>query len=311
MKTEVIIGFRPSVDEVKASLPAALRHLSRSVRKSKFVSLGGATADCPLDPRDLDLLIDWGREQVEGRSRIRLLRIVERYDLADFGAVPAVELVASDQLDDTCFIRNFKTAFQAVWDCTSCERARWTQVSAWQVRPYPRVDFQQTMTQEWIVSSRARQVLGEGSFAFQDLLGGSNWQQLVVKEQFHLHVESSSLRLWQVCPGCGQPVIIFPEDLVEGSYSSHSGITVARDRPLTISLPETPGWKIAAADLPFGNFEHVPPTPRNRIGEPIKLEQQHLGGMYPKRALVVSLETARRLTENRISGIVFRPVVVA
>jgi len=311
MKTEVVIGFRPTADEVKSSLPAALCSLSRSIRKSKFPLLDGATAHCPIDPRDLDLLIEWGREWVDGKSRIRLIQINEKYELADFETLPAVELVASDELDDTCFIRNFKSAFRAEWDCSSCKRARWTQVGDLQVRPYGRVDCQQTMTHDWLLSSRAREALGEGAFTFRELLGGSSWQQLSVTEQFHLHMDGSSLRLRELCTGCGQPVIIFQNDLVEGSYMSPPEISIARDLPLTVTLPETPGWTIAISDLVFGNFELLPPGARHPVGEAIKLEQMHFCGMYPKRAMVVSIETARRLTEHRISGIAFRPVRIA
>lgn len=80
--------------------------------------------------------------------------------------------------------------------------------------------------------------------------------------------------------------------------------------PLVISPPTRPGWTIAASDQEFGSFTRLPAEKTHQAGEPIKLERQHLTGMYPKREYIVSIDTAQRLAANRIRGIAFRPVVI-
>jgi hypothetical protein len=157
MNLLLVLGFRMRRDTVLRLLPQALSSIAAAVRDDEYGE--GSSARVTVSAEELELLLAWGAEPYHGKSMVTLARAHARYEAKELSGLDFVEVFRPAGGPSILHVRNFRPAYRGTWSWGYFGRVQWQQFADLDKKPRRGYDFQLTLSQEWVVSRRAGEVL--------------------------------------------------------------------------------------------------------------------------------------------------------
>ena len=304
MRTRAFIQFRGTLAEIVGRLPESLAFLAPVLQDTGY---GNLSATAEVEPSQLEEILRFGRERIEGKTILRVARLYELHDRTELGDSPMAELYNDTGWDHPA-VENMVVAFRGWWECGRCDRVRLEQVGPLKVRPAPRLDVQVTDSQHMLLARRLAPVAEHFGAEVRGLSGASEFVQVVTPDVVTLRPEFPLFRVYERCPGCGREGYD-RSDEVEGSVypdpANDTGVVVAKTWPLSAEVTDRPAswsrdrinWRGCEAS-----------EGRHQVGEEFDLERIHSweSGMH---AVFVGLTLMDALLARGATGLSLRPVL--
>lgn len=308
MRSLANISFRLSSQQVNSLLPRELDAISLAIEDR-----GNQTSFCTIkaDQIFFDLVVEWGRQEMNGASLIRIASFDKSYERSDLDGYDTVEVYAGEgRPDESSEVQNYYDALTAYWQCEHCRRVTWKQHDNLEVEPIFDLDFQVIDdTYDWIVSNRAQSLMWQCGGAFRPLKNSNDYTHFLVGDTCSVRTDVPPVQLYEPCPVCHRYQGVNRNNIIEGDLvplDGYMGITVRQELPLTIQWPAHNGSMLAKSAVEFGGYFRYPSEDPHILGSPIELQETTLTRMRPFYFADASL--VRDLLDAGVTGLAFRPV---
>jgi hypothetical protein len=92
MRTRAFIQMRGTSAELIRRLPESLAFLAPVLKDSTGWSEPLAKAEVEVTPSQMEEIVRFGRQRIQGKTILRVARLYERYDRTELGDSPMAEL---------------------------------------------------------------------------------------------------------------------------------------------------------------------------------------------------------------------------
>ncbi len=303
MRTRAFIQMRGTSTELIRRLPESLAFLARVLKDSTGWIEPLAKAEVEVTPSQLEEIVRFGRQRIEGRTILRVARLYERCDRTELGDSPMAELYHDTGWEPPA-VENMMVAFRGWWDCGWCTRVRLEQVRPLKVRPAPQVDVQVTDYTQMLLARRLAPVAEHVGAEVRGLSGRSDFVQVVTPDVVTLRPVFPLFEVEERCPGCGR-VGYDRSDNVECDLLSDGddGLFVAKEWPLSAEVTDAP----AASSRDLINWRGAIIEGHHQIGAELDLERERSWGSG-HRPIFLRLPLVDALLAQGATGMSLRPV---
>jgi len=307
MKIHASLQFRGYPDEFAARIPAKWKKLIEKIHDYSGPPEGHVCwTQITVSLEEANEIVDWGRVKEDGWSRLRSIRMYDRYELADLDDLRIVEVFESPlEQGEPYKILNAREALNAVQACAYCDRVDETQIADLDVRATVNRDFKRTENEQWLVSPRVQAILADAGIAFRPLKSGA-YAQALIPQGCRVRTDQPPMSAFEPCLGCGL-CSIFRDDTIEGNpWDLESPeIQVYRDKLVTIEPCNLQG-SIARSDVGL-HRAMTHPVPLHKAGQRLDYTKV-LYRSRPKPLYFADVDLVRRLLKMEATGLSFRPV---
>jgi len=307
------LGFRGLKSQVTPLLPLDLEFIASALEESDY-SRRPTFGNVTVTPEVADRIVDWGSQKHRGKSIMRVARLYEVYERGDLTGQPLVEIYRPVGGPERRAVANFKKAYRATWDCEYCHCVKWEQVAPLHVRVGGKQEVIRTRTEDWIISSRLRELFERFAIPTRPLENTESFVQIVLGPACTVLSDPTSMWEGDPCPGCGRRVYS-RKDWIRGALlePAYPEITVYRHEPI-LTVPAETGATVAFSkgSVRFNGNGGWADRPVHTVGSPAKVIELHFetqAGGSP--CFFTRTELVRALLELKVTDFAYRPVRTA
>jgi hypothetical protein len=303
MRTRAFIQMRGTSAKLIRRLPESLAFLAPVLKDYTAWSKPLAKAEVEVTPSQLEEIVRFGRQRIEGRTILRVARLYECYGRSELGDSPMAELYHDTGWEPPS-VENIMVAFRGWWDCGWCTRVRLEQVRPLKVRPAPQFDVQVTDWMQMLLARRLAPVAEHAGAEVRGLSGRTDFVQVVTPDVVTLRPVFPLFEVMERCPGCGR-VGYDRSDKVEGDLLSDEDdeLAVAKEWPLSAEVTDAP----AARSRDPIDWRGAIIEGHHRIGAELDLERER-SWASGRRPIFLRLPLVDALLSERATGMALRPV---
>lgn len=243
---------------------------------------------------------------VDGRSILRIIREIVRFDATDIEKDKVYELIPGADREEEVKLKGDPSDYYELHvECEHCGRYKWVQKSDLQLKKSMDLDIDESESVEILISDRLKKIFVKEhlkGFSYRKVIGKKDVWQLIPHGQAIVKEQNDHLIGKDSCSVCDKPRILVYEDTNGKELFKPPNDIPRIERTPHLLIQNMPG-DFSVTDIEFGTLGRLPE------GSPL-VEAKDFTHKTSKPKWVVSGKLCKILYKERVKGFELSPAQI-